>query len=68
VKPLQDINIKVQIRDKYGRELTYPVCETSKALLQLTGRKTWTRDNLSILVEAGITIEYVLKSLDMETL
>lgn len=56
----KQMSIKVQVREVYGRELIYPACKTSKLLVELTGCKTWTQDNLRIVERAGIRVEYLM--------
>ena len=34
------MNIKVEIKNSYGRDLIYPVCENAKLFAQLVGQKT----------------------------
>lgn len=43
-------------RNVYGRELIYPACETSKALVELTGRKTFDEGDLNALRFIGFEL------------
>ena len=57
-QPTNDIagTITVDIRSNYGVEAIYPTCEAGKLMLQLTGRKTFTRNDISVLKQLGYAI------------
>ena len=46
----------IEKRNVYGRELLYPVDETGKALVLLTGRKTFDEQDLETLRLLGFEI------------
>lgn len=58
-KALSGLTVKVQMRLVFGRQLIYAVDEASKALLALTGKKTWTTQHLTLLKDFGAHIEYL---------
>lgn len=47
------IEIHVRIRNVYGNELVYPACDTSKALAELAGHKTFTAQDMRIIKSLG---------------
>ena len=54
------MKIQMQQKERYGRDLFYPVCDKAKALARLVGQTTLTQDNLRILVkDLGIEIEWI---------
>lgn len=60
------MKIQLQLKQSYGRDLIYPVCEKSKALAKLVGQKTITEENLHIITkELGYNIEWVPRSIDL---
>jgi hypothetical protein len=50
------MSVILDIKNVYGNELIYPVCETSKELLKLTGKKTFNRTDINILKNLGYQI------------
>lgn len=49
--------ILVQIKDVYGKETIYPICETAKRLASLAGTKTFTKNALRVITELGYVID-----------
>ena len=49
--------IQVQIKNNYGNEAIYPVCDTGKIFLELTGTKTLSRHQIAIIKSLGYTVE-----------
>lgn len=57
-KPLETPNtIKVSIRDIYGRQSAYPVCDKAKLFAKLAGTTTLTHNTLELIKQLGYTIE-----------
>jgi hypothetical protein len=50
------MNITVTIKNVYGNELTYPVCETAKTFARLLGTKTIPDHALQHIKALGYTI------------
>ena len=48
-----------KVREIYGVERIYPVCENAKRFLRLTGRKCLTRLDLSEIVALGFRVVQV---------
>lgn len=53
--------IQVTIKQVYGKDTIYPVCETAKMFCKLQGRKTLTADDLNIARVFGATIELIMQ-------
>ena len=51
-----DRTIIVELKEIYGRELIYPENDMGKKLLQLTGKKSFDRNDLRLLKELGYHI------------
>ena len=54
------MKITYTIKSVYGTEYNYPVSDDAKMVSRLTGRKTLSAADLSILKEAGHDIERVM--------
>lgn len=50
------MEIKVEIRNVYGNDLIYPVCETAKDLASLAGDKTLTTFSIQLIKKLGYKI------------
>jgi len=48
--------INIEIKNVYGNELVYPLCETAKKLCSLTGKKTLSYNDLYTIQDLGYTI------------
>lgn len=57
------MKIIVEIKNVYGNELIYPVCEESKKFIMLTGKKTLGRSDISTIKSLGYTVEVKAKEL-----
>lgn len=51
--------VEIQIKNVYGKENIYPVNETAKDFATLTGNKTLSRGQLSIIQGMGYNIKVV---------
>ena len=51
------MNLKLTVRTIYGVRKYYPACEKSTLLVQLTGHKTFTAQNIDILKQLGFIIQ-----------
>jgi len=51
------MDIYVEIKNVYGKDLVYPACKTSKLLCELTGTKTISRENIKVIMDLGYNIE-----------
>jgi hypothetical protein len=49
--------IKVEIKNVYGTESIYPICENAKSFAMLTNTKTFNRAIISIIKQIGIQVE-----------
>lgn len=50
------MNIEVEVKNIYGREVVYPLCQTGQLLAKLSGNKTFTPDTISIIKMLGYSI------------
>ena len=50
------MEIIVCIRNVYGNELIYPVCEQAKLFTQLSGRKTLSPADIGVIEKLGFTV------------
>lgn len=48
--------ITVEIRDIYGKQTIYPVCDKARTFAELTGTKTLTDRHIEIIKRLGYTI------------
>ena len=55
--------IQVQVRNVYGNDLIYPVCEDAKRFTYLTNTTTLPRDVITIIKELGYKIETVAQEI-----
>ena len=51
------MNILIEIKNVYGKEVIYPKCEKSTLIAKMLGQKTLTRSNLQYLKEIGFTFK-----------
>ena len=51
------MDIYVEIKNVWGKDLYYPACETSKLLCELTGKKTFSEDDMKVIMD----LEYNFK-------
>lgn len=49
--------IIIEIKNVYGNEMIYPVCEQAKNFAALAGTKTLTHHAMAIIQKMGFTIE-----------
>lgn len=50
------MSITVQIKNVYGNEVVYPVCEVARTLARLAGHKTLTSYDIQQIKQLGYTI------------
>jgi len=48
----------------YGKELYYPANDRAELFLQLTGKKTYSKDELKILQKVGYNVIFKTKTLE----
>lgn len=49
--------ITVRIKNVYGNELIYPVCDNAKAFAQMSEKKTLSARNIDIIKKMGYTVQ-----------
>lgn len=57
------MKIKVEVKNVYGNETIYPVCEKAKIFASFKGQKTLTNNDIAKIKDLGYTIEVVQKEL-----
>ena len=50
------MNIEVEVKNIYGREVIYPLCPTGKLLAELSDMKTFTPKTINVIKQLGYTI------------
>lgn len=53
------MSIQVQIKQVYGNELIYPICEKAKLFAKIKRQQTLTPSDISIIKELGYEIEVI---------
>ena len=56
-------NLTIEIKNVYGNELIYPVCEKAQKLVNLTGQKTFSKYAISTLKSLGYSFTQKEKAL-----
>lgn len=59
----ETIEITVKIKNVYGNDLIYPVCDTAKALALLANHKTFTSEDVKIIKMLGYELKVETPSL-----
>lgn len=49
--------IKLIVREVFGREVFYPACDLSRMICELTGQKSIDSEDLGILKRYGYSVE-----------
>ena len=57
------MNIKVKLKNVYGNDLIYPVCDKAKAFAAIAGKKTLTKYDISEIQFLGYMVNVVSESL-----
>ena len=57
------MSITVQVKNVYGNELIYPVCEQARLFADIAGTKTLSRTVVSQIKRLGYTIQVEQRSL-----
>ena len=57
------MTIKVSIKNVYGNELIYPVCDKAKSFAHLTGNKTLSHYNVETIKRLGYKVEVIAPTL-----
>jgi|TARA_B110000046_G_scaffold38021_1_gene41622 hypothetical protein len=50
------MEIKVEIKDQYGRQVVHPVCQTAQLFAALAGTKTLTAEARTVIKKLGYAI------------
>ena len=49
------MELEVQVKNVYGRDVVYPVCEKSRLLARLSGNRTLTSEVIAVIKQLGYT-------------
>ena len=58
------MKVVIQVKNVFGKELIYPINETAKILLRLTGKRTFSPADLSTIRDLGYSVEFDTPYLD----
>ena len=61
---MQQPTITVRIKDVYGTQKAYPVCDKAKLFAKLAGTATLTHDTRQIILALGYNIEVQPRGLE----
>ena len=50
--------IMLEVKNKYGHNLIYPVCHIANALIKLKSRKTFTKSDLDVFKSLGFIVKW----------
>lgn len=53
------MQIQVILKDQYGTQVFYPVCEKAKTFAAIAGTKTLTPATMNLISSLGITVEMI---------
>lgn len=51
------MTITIQIKNNYGKDVAYPVCEKGKEFCKIAGTKTITKEMAESIEKLGFTIQ-----------
>lgn len=57
------MKITVLIKNVYGNETIYPACETAKKFAALTGKKTFSMNDINLIKTLGYSVVVEQKTL-----
>lgn len=57
------MKVTVSIKNVYGNELIYPVCESAKKFASLVGKKTFSNKDIDLIKSLGYTVNVEQKTL-----
>tara|TARA_R110002020_G_scaffold33980_2_gene103137 strand:+ start:1699 stop:1956 length:258 start_codon:yes stop_codon:yes gene_type:complete len=60
---MDNMVLKVEYREVYGKELVYPICAKAHAIARLAGDKTLTPRTIKIAKELGYRVEVGLEEI-----
>tara|TARA_R100000951_G_scaffold23284_1_gene19446 strand:- start:318 stop:491 length:174 start_codon:yes stop_codon:yes gene_type:complete len=49
------MKLEIQVKNIYGRDVVYPVCEKSQLLTRLSGNRTLTDEAIAVIKKLGYT-------------
>lgn len=52
------MDLTIQVKNVYGNELVYPICEKAIMLCQLTGQKTFNKEAIQLIKKLGYSFSH----------
>lgn len=53
------LTVHIQLKDQYGRQVAYPICDTARTFAEIAGTKILTDTTLKRIAALGYTINTV---------
>jgi hypothetical protein len=53
---MSPLTVRIELRDQYGKQVAYPVCDTAKTFADIANSKTLTDQTLLRIAGLGYTI------------
>ena len=63
-RELDSFEVVVTVKNVYGNELVYPVNDRARMMLNLTGKKTFSKAELEILKKVGYVVKFEAQTLE----
>lgn len=57
------MELEVEVKNLYGRDVVYPVCEKSRLLTRLSGNRTLTSEAIAVIKQLGYTFTTTTKEI-----
>ena len=57
------MGLEVEVKNVYGRDVVYPVCEKSQLLTRLSGNRTLTPEAIAVIKRLGYTFTTTTKEI-----
>lgn len=57
------MGLEVEVKNVYGRDVVYPVCEKSRLLTRLSGNRTLTSEAIAVIKQLGYTFTTTTKEI-----
>jgi len=57
------MELEVEVKNLYGRDVVYPVCEKSQLLTRLSGNRTLTSEAIAVIKQLGYTFTTTTKEI-----
>ena len=61
---METMQIIVEVRNVYGNDLIYPVCQKAKTFADIAGQTTLTQRNIRFIKSLGYAVETAIKTVN----